>query len=81
MLSLQDCSSIRLNKRHMNQIIIKDRIFGCLSGGAYCYFTMPVILKNATLEQQVERFFLVTTEKIILIKQGIEQEIRFETAT
>lgn len=42
---INSCTRIALSENNIKNIFDQDEIFGCLVGGQYFYFAMPVILK------------------------------------
>lgn len=73
--SIDSCTKIVLSESDVQKIFEQDETFGCLVGSEYFYFAMPVKLKDAVVLQRNNEFMLKDSSVLILMEDGIEQEI------
>lgn len=73
--SIDSCTKIVLSESDVQKIFEQDEAFGCLVGSEYFYFAMPVKLKDAVVLQGNNDFILKGSSVLILMEDGIEQEI------
>lgn len=72
---IDSCTKIVLSESDVQKIFEQDETFGCLVGSEYFYFAMPVKLKDAVVLQRNNEFMLKSSSVLILMEDGMEQEI------